>query len=61
MKKSEFFLSENFHFLVVKFSVYLKSHVYVMLFFSVAIKKYLHVLVHNFLHVYFMLRNKQFK
>ena len=26
-----FFLSENFHFLVVKFSVYLNRHVFVML------------------------------
>ena len=31
-KKYLNFLSENFHFLVVKFSVYLNKHVYVMLF-----------------------------
>ena len=31
MKKHQiFFLSENFHFLVVKFSVYLNKHVFVM-------------------------------
>ena len=30
MKISEFFLSENFHFLVVKFSVYLNRRVFVM-------------------------------
>ena len=28
--KYQNFLSENFHFLVVKFSVYLKRHVFVM-------------------------------
>ena len=32
MKKiSDFFFSENFHFLVVKFSVYLNRHVFVMI------------------------------
>ena len=31
MKNIRFFLSENFHFLVVKFSVYLNRHVFVML------------------------------
>ena len=30
MKNIRFFLSENFHFLVVKFSVYLNRHVFVM-------------------------------
>ena len=30
MKNIRIFLSENFHFLVVKFSVYLKRHVFVM-------------------------------
>ena len=30
MKKYQNFLSENFHFLVVKFSVYLNRHVFVM-------------------------------
>ena len=30
-KKSEFFLSEKFQFLVVKFSIYLKRRVFVML------------------------------
>ena len=30
MKKYQNFLSENFHFLVGKFSVYLNSHVFVM-------------------------------
>ena len=33
-KISDFFLSENFHFLVVKFSVYLNRHVFVMRFCS---------------------------
>ena len=33
MKKYEFFLSENFQFLVVKFSVYLNRPVFVMFFF----------------------------
>ena len=31
-EKHQNFLSENFHFLVVKFSVYLNRHVFVMLF-----------------------------
>ena len=31
MKKYQIFLSENFHFLVVKFSVYLNRHVFVMI------------------------------
>ena len=31
MKNIGFFLSENFHCLVVKFSVYLNKHVFVML------------------------------
>ena len=31
MKNIRFFLSENFHFLVVKFSVYLNRHVFVMI------------------------------
>ena len=31
MKKYQIFLSENFHFLVVKFSVYLNRRVFVML------------------------------
>ena len=31
MKKNQKFLSENFHFLVVKFSVYLNRRVFVML------------------------------
>ena len=30
MKKYQNFLSENFHFLVVKFSMYLNRHVFVM-------------------------------
>ena len=30
MKNVRFFLSENFHFLVVKFSVYLNRHVFVI-------------------------------
>ena len=30
MKNIRIFLSENFHFLVVKFSVYLNKHVFVM-------------------------------
>ena len=30
MKKYQDFLSENFHFLVVKFSVYLNRYVFVM-------------------------------
>ena len=30
MKNISVFLSENFHFLVVKFSVYLNRHVFVM-------------------------------
>ena len=30
MKNIRFFLSENFHFLVVKFSVYMNRHVFVM-------------------------------
>ena len=30
MKNIRIFLSENFHFLVVKFSVYLNRHVFVM-------------------------------
>ena len=30
MKNINFFLSENFHFLVVKFSIYLNRHVFVM-------------------------------
>ena len=30
MKNIRVFLSENFHFLVVKFSVYLNRHVFVM-------------------------------
>ena len=30
MKKMSEFLSENFHFLVVKFSVYLNRHIFVM-------------------------------
>ena len=30
MKNIRFLLSENFHFLVVKFSVYLNRHVFVM-------------------------------
>ena len=30
MKNIRFFLSENFHFLVVKFSVYLNRRVFVM-------------------------------
>ena len=30
MKNIRLFLSENFHFLVVKFSVYLNRHVFVM-------------------------------
>ena len=30
LKKKVSFLSENFHFLVVKFSVYLNKHVFVM-------------------------------
>ena len=30
MKNIRFFLSENFHFLVVKFSVYLNRHVFIM-------------------------------
>ena len=30
MENIRFFLSENFHFLVVKFSVYLNRHVFVM-------------------------------
>ena len=30
MKNINIFLSENFHFLVVKFSVYLNRHVFVM-------------------------------
>ena len=30
-EKYQIFLSENFHFLVVKFSVYLNRHVFVML------------------------------
>ena len=34
MKKYHFFLSENFHFLVVKFSLYLNRHVIVMVFVS---------------------------
>ena len=29
-EKYQHFLSENFHFLVVKFSVYLNKHVFVM-------------------------------
>ena len=29
-EKDQNFLSENFHFLVVKFSVYLNKHVYIM-------------------------------
>ena len=33
MKNIRIFLSENFHFLVVKVSVYLNRHVFVMLFF----------------------------
>ena len=32
MKKYQNFLSENFHFLVVKFSVYLIRHVFLMIF-----------------------------
>ena len=32
MKKYQKFLSENFHFLVVKFSVYFNRYVFVMLF-----------------------------
>ena len=35
MKNIRFFLSEIFHFLVVKFSGCLNRHVFVMLFFSV--------------------------
>ena len=31
MKKYQKFLSENFHFLVTKFSVYLNRHVFVMI------------------------------
>ena len=31
MKKNKNFLSENFQFLVVKFSVYLNRHVFVMI------------------------------
>ena len=31
MKNIRIFLSENFHFLVLKFSVYLNRHVFVML------------------------------
>ena len=34
MKKYQNFLYENFHFLVVKFSVYLNRHVFVMSFIS---------------------------
>ena len=30
MKNNQNFLSENFHYFVVKFSVYLKRHVFVM-------------------------------
>ena len=30
MKNIRYFLSENFHFLVVKFSVYLNRHVFIM-------------------------------
>ena len=30
-KYQEFFLSENFHFLVVKISVYLNRHVFIMM------------------------------
>ena len=31
MKNTEFFLSDFFHFLVVKFSLYLNRHVFVMI------------------------------
>ena len=33
-KKYQNFLSENFHFLMVKFSIYLNRHVFVMLIMS---------------------------
>ena len=33
-KKYQNFLSENFHFLIVKFSIYLNRHVFVMLIMS---------------------------
>ena len=36
MKKSEFFLSENFKFLEVKFSVYLNRRVFVMEMFQIS-------------------------
>ena len=31
MKNTRFFLSENFHFLMVKFSIYLNRHVFIMI------------------------------
>ena len=34
MKNSKFFLSENFSFLVVKFSIYLNRRVFIMCFLS---------------------------
>ena len=33
MKNIQYFLPENFHFLVVKFSIYLNRHVFLMFFF----------------------------
>ena len=43
MKKYQIFLSENFHFLVIKFSVYLNRHVFVMVI-AAAVVKYVEAL-----------------
>ena len=41
MKNIRVFLSENFHFLVVKFSSYLNRHVFVMNFISIMVDNYI--------------------